>query len=148
MKRLAIAVTALLIGTSASAGVCSWKDKDGKTVFSDKPPTGVVTNSTCSGGSTVAAGSAAPKTAADKDLDFKKRQKEAQDKAAKDEKDQAAAADKKANCEKARQYLRTLESGERIGLRDDKGERYFMDDAQKEQETSKTREFIKSSCDQ
>ena len=96
----------------------------------------------------MAAGSAAPKTAADKDLDFKKRQKEAQDKAAKDEKDQAAAADKKANCEKARQYLRTLESGERIGLRDDKGERYFMDDAQKEQETSKTREFIKSSCDQ
>ena len=148
MKRLAIAVTALLIGTSASAGVCSWKDKDGKTVFSDKPPTGAVTNSTCSGSSAPSAASAAPKTTADKDLDFKKRQTDAQDKAAKDEKEQAEAADKKANCEKARQYLRTLESGERIGLRDDKGERYFMEDAQREQETAKTREFVKSNCAQ
>lgn len=146
MKHLAIAVVALLIGTSASAEVCTWKDKDGKTVFSDKPPTGAVTNSNCSGRSTSAA--TAPKTVAEKDLDFKKRQKDSQDKAAKDEKEQTAAADKKANCDKARQYLRTLESGERIGLRDDKGERYFMEDAQREQETGKTREFVKSNCEQ
>ena len=132
MKRLAIAVTALLIGTSASAGVCSWKDKDGKTVFSDKPPTGVVTNSTCSGGSTAAAGSAAPKTAADKDLDFKKRQKEAAEKAEKKAKEEREAREKRQFCDQARRDVAALgNDDQRFSAPDENGQMQLMDAGQR-----------------
>ena len=144
MKRIAIAVTVFLAATAANADIYKWKDKNGKTVISDKPPAESVTQKPTTVADTAPA--AASKTTAEKELDFKKRQKEAQDNAEKADKEQAAAAEKKANCESARRTLQALESGERISLRDDKGERYFMEDAQREQETAKARQAIQTNC--
>ncbi len=146
MKRLALTVAALLAATTVSAQIYQWKDENGKTIISDKAPVGNVRQQKKieSGAPTT---SASPqKTAADKDLEFRKRQKEAQESSEKASKEQTASSDKKENCDKARSHLQVLESGERISLRDDKGERYFMDDKQREQEIAKTREMVQSSC--
>lgn len=146
MKRLALTVSALLVTTAASAQIYQWKDENGKTMISDKPPIGNVRQQKKIESAAPAANTVPEKTAADKDLEFRKRQKEAQDNSEKARKEQTASADKKENCEIARRQLQALESGERISLRDDKGERYYMEDKQREQEIAKMRDMVQSSC--
>ncbi|MEK6244286.1 MAG: DUF4124 domain-containing protein, partial [Pseudomonadota bacterium] len=53
---------------------------------------------------------------------------------------------KRENCEGARENLRALESGQRIQRTDAKGERSFLDDAQREQEAGKARTLVQQNC--
>jgi hypothetical protein len=146
MKRLSLAVAALLVATTVNAQVYEWKDEKGKTVYSDMPPVGATRPYQKIEKETPALNTAPQKTTADRDMDFRKRQKESQEGAGKAQKEQAAVTDKKENCQKARMYLQTLESGERIGMRDDKGERYFMEDAQRQQEIVKAQQSVQATC--
>ena len=145
MKRLALALAAFSVAMSANAQIYQWKDEGGKTIISDKPPVGANTAAKKIDSATPAAASN-QKTLADRELDMRKRQKEAQDNSEKAAKEQAASNERAKNCESARRYLQTLESGERVSMRDDKGERYFMEDAQREQEIASTRQSIQSNC--
>ena len=118
MKRFAL--VALLAATAVNAQVYQWKDDKGKTHYSDKPPVGapVVQRPIESAPTTSPPVSSSPqKTTADRELEFRKRQKDAQESAEKAKKEQTASADKKENCENARRLLEALESGERIALR-------------------------------
>jgi hypothetical protein len=152
MKRITLTLAALLAITTAYAQIYQWKDESGKTIISDKPPVGQTTKSRklapessgAEGGA--ASGSKSPQSLADRDLDYRKRQKEAQEKAEKADKAQKANTDRNENCESARRYLQTLESGERVALRDEKGERYYMDDAERARESSKARQTLQSDC--
>ena len=146
MKRIAIAVAVLLATTAVNAQIYEWKDENGKTVYSDQPPSGKVRQQRKIDATAPAINTAPQKTTADREMDFRKRAQEAQEKSAKAEKEQADAAQKKENCEKSARYLNSLESGERIASRDDKGERYFMEDAQRQQEITKTRQAMQASC--
>ena len=146
MKRLALTVAALLAATAVSAQIYQWKDENGKTIISDKAPVGNVRQQKKIESDTPTTSGSPQKTAADKDLEFRKRQKETQESAEKTKNEQSASAEKKENCDRARRHLQVLESGERVSLRDDKGERYFMDDKQREQEIAKTREMVQSNC--
>ena len=146
MKHIALAVAVLLAATVANAEIYQWKDKNGKTIFSDKPPAENVVEQKKVVSDPSTAGAATPKTTADRELEFRKRQKESQDSSEKAKTEAAAAAEKQENCVRTRRYLTTLESGERVSLRDDKGERYFMDDAQREQETAKARQELQTNC--
>ena len=146
MKPFALAVIALLAATTASAQVYEWKDERGKTHYSDKPPVGTSAVKKSAAPVSSAPSSSPQKTTADRELEFRKRQKEAQENAEKAKKDQAASTDQKDNCENARRALEVLESGERIALRDGQGERYYLDDAQRQQETDKARQLIQANC--
>jgi hypothetical protein len=146
MKHIALAVAVLLVATVANAEIYQWKDKNGKTIISDKPPTENVVEQKKTASDPSTAGAATPKTAADRELEFRKRQKESQEGADKAKAEAAATTEKQENCVRARRYLTTLESGERVSLRDDKGERYFMDDAQREQETAKAKQELQANC--
>ena len=146
MKRIAFIIAVLLAATAANADIYKWKDKFGKTVISDKPPTENVVEQKKTSSDPSTAGAATPKTAADRELEFRKRQKESQENAEKAQKEQTASAEKQENCANARRYQTTLESGERVALRDDKGERYFLDDAQRAQEAEKARKAVETSC--
>ena len=146
MKRLALTVASLLAATAVSAQIYQWKDENGKTIISDKAPVGNVRQQKKIESDAPATNASSQKTVADKDLEFRKRQKEAQENSEKARKEQSASADKKENCDNSRRHLQVLESGERVSLRDDKGERYFMDDKQREQEIAKTREIVQSGC--
>ena len=147
MKRFAIAIAILLASVAANAQIYQWKDENGKTIISDKPPTGNArTQRKIETESTSTTASSPQKTVADRDLEFRKRQKSAQDNAEKSKVEQDATAQREENCVNSRRHLRVLESGERIAMRNDDGERYFMEDAQREQEIEKARQAVQSTC--
>lgn len=146
MKPFALAVIALLAATAASAQVYEWKDEKGKSHYSDKPPVGTSPVKKTGLPESSAPSSSPQKTTADRELEFRKRQKDAQESAEKATKEQAASADRKASCDNARRALEVLESGERIALRDGQGERYYMDEGQRQQEAAKARQTIQSNC--
>ena len=146
MKPFAFAVVALLAATAAGAQVYEWKDAQGKTHYSDKPPVGTAQVKKIAAPESSAPSNSAQKTTADRELEFRKRQKDAQENTDKANKEQAANANLKASCDNARRMLETLDSGERIALRDGQGERYYLDDAQRQQDTAKARQFIQANC--
>ncbi|HZX31459.1 MAG TPA: DUF4124 domain-containing protein [Rhodocyclaceae bacterium] len=144
---IALCLAASLQLSPASAQVYQWKDASGRTIISDSPPP-----SAAKGSRTVAtdmqpgSGGSAPKSYVEKDMDFKKRQQEAQKKSENDAKEQAAAADRKNSCDRARSQLASLESGERLMMRDESGERRYLDDAQRQQEIENARRVMAASC--
>jgi len=150
-------ITALLIASTATvttvaAQTYQWKDSSGRTVISDTPPPASVRDKRAIGTSLPpsigdeAKTAVAPKTAAEKDLDFKKRQQEAREKADKEAKDTAAATQKRENCERARGQLAALESGRRMALPDGKGGETVLEDAQRADEIERARKVIADSC--
>ena len=146
MKPFAFAVVALLAATAVSAQIYEWKDAQGKTHYSDKPPVETSRVKKIAPPETSASSDTTQKTVSDRELEFRKRQKETQENADKTNKEQAASADRKESCGNARRTLEMLESGERIALRDSQGERYYMDESQRQQETAKARQAIQASC--
>ncbi len=149
MKPFALLIATLLTtlaATTLHAQVYEWKDENGKTIYSDQAPVGNVRDLRKIDSGSSSASSPAQKSTADREMEFRKRQKEAQENAEKAGKEQSASATKGENCANARRQLQALESGERIAMRDDKGERYFMDDAQRSQEIAKMRQAAQSYC--
>lgn len=147
-------ISALLIASTATfpaahAQTYQWKDSNGRTVISDLPPPGAARQSIkVDNSKPIDSGKAAeaPKTMAERDMDFKKRQQENREKADKEAKEAAANADRKENCTRARRQLAAMESGQRIGTYDANGERRFMEDAERQREIEQTRKFVTETC--
>ncbi len=142
---------------TAQAQTYQWKDSSGRTVISDTPPPGSARDARGIGLSPPPSSSApkadagkaadAPKTTAEKDMEFRKRQQEAREKAEKSEKEAAAAAQKRDNCERARNQLSKLESGNhRMVVPDGKGGEVFVEGAVKDSEMERARKIIAESC--
>ncbi len=150
---LGIASTAAFV--SAHAETYQWKDGSGRTVISDTAPPHTTKSPRAVGAAQANAEESekpaekladTPKTNAEKDMEFKKRQQEAKEKADKDAKEQAAMADKRENCEKARRNLTALESNQPMATLDDKGERQLMNTSQRDQEMERARRFMAETC--
>ncbi|MBC3935474.1 DUF4124 domain-containing protein [Undibacterium sp. CY7W] len=88
---------------------------------------------------TAAASANKPATTASRNEDFNKRRAEQAEKDKKAAEDQQAASDKSKNCERAKTYQKTLESGVRVATTDKNGERNYMDDAQRAKEIADTK---------
>lgn len=147
MKRFALYIAILLASTAASAQIYQWKDENGRTIISDKPPVGHARiQRKVESDAPTSAATAPQKSVADRELEFRKRQKDSQEKEEKTKKEEALAAQKQENCANLNRQLRTLESGERIALRNDQGERYFLDDEQRQQDIEKVRQNIQTMC--
>ena len=150
---LGMASTAVFV--SAHAETYQWKDNSGRTVISDTAPprtinsprtVGAAQANTEEGEKPAENLADTPKSNAEKDMEFKKRQQEAKEKAAKDAREQAAAAEKRENCERARHNMTALESNQPVATLDAKGERQLMDTSQRDQEIERARRFITESC--
>jgi hypothetical protein len=145
---------------SAHAETFQWKDSNGQTVVSDVPPPATAKGRRSIGGVKPAVVSEAipdktadatkaadaPKTTAEKDLEFKKRQQEAKEKAEKQAKEQAAENERRENCENARRNLAILESNQPVSTLDDGGERKLMDTSKRDQEMERARKIMTDSC--
>ena len=138
-----------------------WKDKQGKTLYSDLPPPpgtadpDILQRPTASGTARAAAApaptaaSAAPllaPRASEPELEArrKKADQEAADK--KKAEDAKVAAARAENCARAKTYQRTLDSGIRIARTNAKGEREILDDAGRAAEAKSANEAIASEC--
>lgn len=156
-----LGVALALCAAAADAQQYKWKDSRGRTVYGDLPPAGVKATplkavapppaasaapATTQAGSKAAAKSTKPLTPAEQEMEYRRRVKEAQEAAAKQAKEQQDERDRRENCELAREQERTLASGQRIARVDQKGERYYIDDAQRAQELAQARRSISEWC--
>jgi hypothetical protein len=157
MKRTLILAIALAFSAAVMAQQYKWVDQNGRIQYGDAPPPGVkatplrpppgpAAQPSAKAADTKAVAKKGPLTPAEQEAEYRKRQMEAQkeqDKRA--EADQQAAA-KRENCARAQENLRTLEAGGRIARTDSKGERYYLEDAQIQQEAVKARQIVQESC--
>jgi hypothetical protein len=162
MHRIALLAVALLAASSAQAQVHKCVDAAGKVIYTQDPcpantKSGTMSRNVLSAPAAApadapadkaagAAKSTAPKTAAQQEMEFRKRQQE-QAKAAKiSEQKSAETQAKEQNCRNARERLAQYDIGGRISRINEKGERYYVDDEQRELERSRARADIAQSC--
>jgi len=166
-----LAALLLLVWALPAAAQWAWRDDNGRLVYSDRPPpastkpanivqqpsrtltapAGTATPGTApaAGGDapkTAASSSPAPKSMAERELEFNKRQQERADADKKAQEEQQKSAAKAAECERARGYLKSLEDGIRIARTDASGNREFLDDTQRATEVQRTRQVVQATC--
>ncbi len=155
MKAAWIFLAMLLAASSATAQMYKWVDKDGKVRYGDTPPPGSKTSSVKapqSGSAAPAPASGAsdakkgPLTSAEQEQEYRKRRQDAEKAGKKSEQEQQAKSEKGEGCERTREYLRSLESGQRIARTNPSGERYYMDENQVAQEVAKARQAVQQAC--
>lgn len=163
--RLAGGLLVCMSLAAPAAAQWAWRDENGRLVYSDRPPpAGVKTENIvrqpgarsapqppATGSGEVKASAqvetkAGPKTIADREMEFRKRQQERAEAERKQAEEQAQAARKAQECERARGYLRSLEEGQRIARTDAQGNREFLDDAQRAAEIQRMREVVARNC--
>jgi flagellar motility protein MotE (MotC chaperone) len=164
MRRFSIFLAMLIAAGGAGAQMYKWVDKDGKVRYSDTPPPAGVKTSTVKAPPAAPAAAAAPAakdgkdakdakgakkgplTPAEQEQEYRKRRAEADKAAEKAAADQKELATKKADCERAREYLRTLESGQRVTRTNAQGERVFLDESQVAAEAASARQAAQTAC--
>ena len=160
MIRAALFAVAFLTVSGAQGQVHKCVDAAGKVIYTQVPcpantkpgsisrsviraPAAAPADSSAKGD---AAKSAAPKTAAEQEQAFRKRQQD-QAKAGKESEQKAADAQRQEeNCRNARERLTQYEIGGRQSRINAQGERYYLEDAQIEQEKSRARADVSQSC--
>ena len=161
MSKILVLLMGFALAGVAQAQIKCWTTADGKRACGDAPPPGAkvttVRGSSAPANEAPAAAASAkdgaakdakkgPQTTAEREQDYRKRQADAQKTAAKAEQEKQDEAAKKENCDRSRESLRTLESGQRVARTDAKGERYYLEDAQREQEIGKARTQVQQNC--
>lgn len=155
-----------------AAAQWQWIDKDGRKVFSDRPPpqdipeknmlkqpsygaprvtTPAASAPATAAASGVAAAPAAPASAAaasgkDKELEKRKAEAEAAEAAKKKAEDDKVAKAKAENCTQARAAKAMYESGTPVRQTNAQGERVFLEQAQRDAEVKRINGIIASDC--
>ncbi len=145
----------------------SWKDQDGRRIFSDQPPPASIPDkdilkrpggtraSTLPPPAIEATASAAtpPSTATapkisgkDPALEKKIKEEKTKEAAVKKAEEEKVSAAKKENCERAKQAKASFDSGVRVATTNAKGEREIMSDAVRAAETTRLQDVINSDC--
>lgn len=153
MRQLLIIISMLAAATSSYAGITRWVDADGKVHFSDQPPPPTAkSQKTLDIRTTPSVPTASPdsksgeKSLAEKELEFRKRQVEAEEAAAKQAKDQEEAKRRQENCAQARNQLQALQDGQRIAKYNEKGERVFLEDSARPKAVEEAQRAVDSWC--
>lgn len=175
MKAHHILIAAALSACSHSVfAQWQWVDESGRKVFSDRPPPEHIAPQNilkqpahavrkaspapaASPSDSPAESNAAPAPQVDTELQAQKAKQEAQQKAEEEAKRKQEEAQRKKeeaqqakarqeNCARARSTQSTIESGVRLSHVNEKGERGFMDNAQRQAELKNAQESIKRDC--
>ena len=153
MRQLLASVSILILATAAQAGVTRWVDTEGKVHYSDQPPPPTAKSQKNLDLKNSPVLPMAPpyskggeKSLAEKDLESRKRRVQAEENAAKQAKDQEEAKSRKANCEQARSQLQALQEGQRVSKFDEKGERVFIEDAERAKAIEGAKKTVDSWC--
>lgn len=157
---LAIAVAAALAGPAQAQW--KWRDAKGQVHVSDIPPPREVPDRDVlqrpeaparrAPAAAPAAAASAPAMAAkptpptDPELEERKSRAEQEQAAQRKAQDAKAAAARKDNCQRAREQVALLDSGQRIVRMAPNGEREYLTDEQRAQETQRARALIAGEC--
>lgn len=159
---IATLMSVLSIGTAVAQHV--WLDENGVKQYSDMPPPmsvppnrilkarGSVTPPPAVSPSatpeadkqsaSLAPTAKGPMTTTERNADFLKRKAEREEKEKKAAEEAKLGAEKARNCDRAREYQRMLDSGQRIGTTESNGERSIMSDERRKQEAQETRRVL------
>ncbi len=158
--------TAFLLLALPDAALAQWKwrDANGVTQYTDRPPPPgtpdshiltrpagarapkIVSASAPAAASAPDAKASAPAKSSDPELEAKRKKAEEQKAAERKAEEDKQAKVRSDNCERARGYERSLQSGQRIVRTNEKGEREVLDDTGRSEEMQRTREAIDSNC--
>jgi hypothetical protein len=137
-----------------------WRDKNGQVQYSDlPPPAGVAEGDILQRpnvsqrrapapplpGASAASAPLAPK-GSDPELEAKKRKTEQEAASKKKAEDDKVAAAKADSCTRAKEQVRTIDSGVRISRTNEKGEREYLDDSARAAEAKRARDIVASDC--
>ena len=145
-----------------AAAQWKWRDKNGQTQYSDLPPppgvadqdilqrpNGQSARKPLTADVPASGASAAPLLAVRaSDPELEARRKKVEQDADDKKKAEAAkvAAVRAENCTRAKEQMRTIDSGVRMTRTNAKGEREFLDDAARAAEAKRTRDLMASEC--
>ncbi|MGI4848096.1 MAG: DUF4124 domain-containing protein [Janthinobacterium lividum] len=153
----------LLTGSGSVAAQYIWLGPNGVKQYSDTPPpasvpaanilkqpgrnagSNAVTSAPAAGeppAPSTPAVAPAPPSLAQRNADYAKRRAEQEDKDRKAADEQKLASERARNCERAKTYQRTLDSGERIAQVGKDGERAYMNDTQRAQESAEAKRML------
>lgn len=157
---MSLCIMLLLPMQGQAAEVYKWKDADGKIRYSDTPPAGKTPYDLLSGKKAAAVraqeaaeGASAPvapakvvKSAADKEIDARKRKAEADNTQKKSQEKLDQQKLREQNCANAKSNLQKYKVGGRIVKTDEKGERQFLDDNEIAAELEKANQDVEQWC--
>ncbi len=157
-----LAALVLACASTAASGQWVWKDDAGHVVASDQPPPMSVPPSRivkqprarnaaqaaapAPAPDTKTANADAPKSLADRELESKQRAKDAAEAAKKADDDAARAKAMKENCAAVRGNLAALQAGGRASRFNEKGEKIYIDDADRASEIAKQQAQVAQYC--
>lgn len=154
-KTLILALAGVSLSISAWAQ-WQWIDKDGRKVFSDRPPPAgiqdkdilkrAVADSRPATVPTAAKASAPQLLGKDAALEARKKQAEDAEAASKKAEEEKMAKARAENCDRAKKGLASFESGVRMSITNARGEREVMDDAARAAETKRLQAIASSDC--
>jgi len=152
--RIIFPLLLLLLSASAQAEMYKWVDSSGKVHYTDQAPPAnvkqkkldITTRPTPIVATSDKKAPVASKTLADREMDFNKRRKQADDAIAKQTKEAEEAKIAKENCERARSIQRSLEENLRITQTNEKGERVFLDGEAREKELTRAKKGVADWC--
>jgi hypothetical protein len=143
----------LLACAPLHAQVYKWVDSQGNVQYSDQPPASAkgtkklnVNPQPSAAPVSKEASPKAAKTTAEKEMEFRKRHVESEEAKAKEAKAEADAKIRQQNCAQARGQLRALQEGRRIVKYNDAGERVFLDDQARPEETARAQKAVDDWC--
>jgi predicted component of type VI protein secretion system len=161
MKRIIATLAILALALPAWGELYKWVDENGNVHYSDQPPPPnakqqkaiqpkVSPQSAPPPAAAPEGQSAAPaakaKTAAELDMEFRKRRTEAAEAEAKRQHEAEAAAEKQRNCEQAKARVAVLQTGGRITKASSTGEQVYLGDAEIASELIEARKVADSWC--
>ncbi len=158
MKTWIVFIGFFAFAGSVHAQITKCVDATGRTVYSQGPcPKGAKSSTVTTAAPTAPPAAASgksgepgkasgPKSTAELEQDFRKRQQEQADSRKKEDERLAQAKVEQENCTAARQQLAGIEIGGRQSSINEKGERFFLDDAQIEQRRQRAQQAVQSFC--
>lgn len=151
MLRITLTILLALAPMLAQAQLFKWVDDGGRTQYSDRPPAPGVKFEKI-GTNPAPATDAAPAaidpshSLATEEMEFRKRQQEAEEKRKAEEQKQKEAQSKQQNCDAAQARLKTMEIGGRIIKPNAEGDREYMGDDEIEAESVKAQKDVDEAC--
>jgi hypothetical protein len=161
---LGTATAVLLSLPGVAQAQWKWRDANGVMQYTDRPPPAgtpdsqiltrpaaarapkLVSNTPPASTPEVKANAPTATPKSDPELEAKRKKAEEQKAAERKVEEERQAKVRGENCERARGYERSLQSGQRIVRTNEKGEREVLDDTGRADEMQRTREAIDSNC--
>lgn len=147
MKNFLVILAVATLPFTAHAQIMKCVGAGGRVEFAAACPPGTKAEPTGIRNNPGAAAATPQKSLAERDADFRKRKLEQQEATKKGDEKAQETADRKQNCATAQSYLRSLQSGNRIGKTDPKtGERVFLEDNERTAETARAQRAVDTNC--